>query len=282
VVPSDFSGDGPCAPLIQENDNLHHTNLPMLPFVTFIKSSSIELFNFGPSGICNVYFSAPDNIDFSTLGLNDNVGYVADGANFAPKVGECFKFLVILDIKFNDPDPPHDETIIYRHIGGCTNCFIRTAAADCYTSVITYSNDEDAFDFVYNFDTGSPAIHVQNKVELPFYLRDPVMNDDTKIYTRSDGSIIKLYERKEEQYLLETDMMPYTWLKALDIALSHDTVAIQNSNISAFDSVNTAANFQKKENFEIEYQKGPLTALGKGSCKLLNANPVHLYNNNCA
>lgn len=193
-------------------------------------------------------------------------------------VGQCFKLQCILDIYSNG-------SIIKRFFFGCTNCFIRIAENGCYTSLLQYRNDSNAFDFGYlSLDQNNNNLlgGFYNSVELPMYLRDPIMNDDSKVYTRSDGSIVKLYERKEEQYTLETDLMPYTWLKALDVALSHDTVTISNPNAAAFDSVNTARSFQKKENFDIEYQKGPLTAFGKGTCKLLNANPVHLYNNNCS
>ena len=213
-----------------------------------------------------------------TSGANDFGDLTVEDNTWVPEIGQCFKlcfFFEILRIVEGD------QSIPYRIQMGCTGCFRRIAADSCYTSVLTYSNPDDTFDFTYQISTGTSAIATINTVELPIYLRDPVMNDDTKVYTRSDGSIVKLYERKEEQYTLETDLMPYTWLKALDIALSHDTVSIISTNAAAYDSINTAQNFQKKENFEIEYQKGPLTALGKGTCKLLNANPVHLYNNNC-
>jgi hypothetical protein len=108
------------------------------------------------------------------------------------------------------------------------------------------------------------------------------MENDQKVYTRSDGTIVKLFERKEEAYTLETDLIPYAWHKALDIALSHDTVTIANPNASSFDPVNTATQFIKKDNYEIEYMKAPFTSYGKGFCKLLNADPIHLINNNCA
>jgi hypothetical protein len=108
------------------------------------------------------------------------------------------------------------------------------------------------------------------------------MENEQKVYTRSDGSILKLYERKEEVYTLETDLLPYAWHKALDIALSHDNVIITNPNAASFDPLNTATQFVKKDNYEIEYNQAPLSALGKGTCKLSNASPIHLINNNCS
>lgn len=186
-------------------------------------------------------------------------------------VGACFKLrYVALSVDAGG-------NVLWVQVLGCTQPFIRIADGDCFTSMLRYRNDFDTFDFSYTAHTD-----FFNAVELPVYLRDPLLHDDAKVYTRSDGSITKLYERKEEQYTLETDLLPYTWLKALDIALSHDTLTIQNTNAGAYDSINTATAFQKKDSLEIEYHKGSLTALGKATCKLLNANPVHLFSNNCS
>lgn len=194
-----------------------------------------------------------------------------DGIYWYPAVGECFKFAIV-NFKTGN------STL---RILGCLGCFKRIDVDTCYTSVLTYSNNEDAFDFIYQ---RSPSPNFVNRVELPIYLRDPTMNDDQKVYTKSDGSIVKLYERKEEVYALETDRLPYTWLKALDVALSHDTISIVCPNTQAFDSVNTATDFVKNGNFEIAYDgsKSGLSAFGKGTCKLSNSTPVHLFNNNCS
>ena len=202
----------------------------------------------------------------------------------AVPVGSCFKFALVWDV-YNP-----SNVLVFRFYYGCTNCFTRTSPNECYTSVLAYTNAEvqndnptdlinpsDAFDFYY---TGT--ITPYNIVELPFYLRDPTMPTDEKIYTRSDGSNIVLYQRKDEQYTLETDLIPYFWHKNIDIALSHDTVYISNPNASSFDPLNTATQFVKKGNYEIEYMKAPFSSFGKGSCKLLNADPIHLINNNCS
>lgn len=275
VVPPDYD----CTPRSYINHTAALLGPGMVPLVTFLGSTAFELYVDGTHRYCNAFFNAPDNIDLSTLSANDNIGTAATHQNYAPATGECFKLMLLIDVRMDDHY--YGTKTHFRQIVGCVSCFVRTAG-DCYTSVITYSDPEDSFGFRYQMhDYYGDDIQMENKIELPLYLRDPVMNDDAKVYTRSDGTIIKLYERKEEQYLLETDRMPYTWLKALDIALSHDSVRIENGNARSFDSVNTAKYFQKKENFEIEYQKGPFSAFGKGSCKLLNAQPVHLYNNNC-
>ena len=188
------------------------------------------------------------------------------------EIGACFKLMIAYLPITTDATGGYESAWPSVFVG-FTSCFQRIDTS-CYTSVLTYSNSSDAFGFQYLW--GKP-----NVVELPIYLRDPKMENDQKVYTKSDGSLVKLYERKEETYTLETDLMPYTWHKALDIALSHDSISIQNDAEAVFDPLNTAVHFVKKENYEIEYQKAPLSSLGKGSCKLSNANPIHLINNNC-
>jgi hypothetical protein len=192
--------------------------------------------------------------------------------------GTCFKFALVWDVL------AADSSLLERNYYGCTSLFRRTPIDDPYTSVIAYvnataalTNPSDAFDFHY---TGPHTI-APNRIELPCYLRDPTMPSDQKIYTRSDGSNIVLFQRKDEQYTLETDLLPYSWHKALDIALSHDYVTISTPNAAAFDPLNTATQFIKKDNYEIEYMKAPFSSFGKGTCKLLNADPIHLINNNC-
>ena len=198
-----------------------------------------------------------------------------DECGVAP--GDCFKLLLIYYLVVTDPFHDNAETTLGPFGGTYTNCFMRSTGADtCYSSVIKYWNNSDAFDFDYAW-----GHTFASKVELPMYLRDPKMENEQKVYTRSDGFLVKLYERKEETYMLETDLMPYTWHKNLDIALSHDTVTISNANASSFDPLNTATQFVKKENYEIEYNKSPLSSLGKGMCKLSNAQAIHLINNNC-
>ena len=188
--------------------------------------------------------------------------------------GQCFKLQYIYEAWDSS-----GNVTVRHYIGGCSNCFIRTPEHECYSSVLSYTNSDNAFGFDYTDYSGTGPF--SNVVELPMYLRDPVMENDQKVYTKSDGSIVKLYERKEEKYILETDLMPYAWHKALDIALSHDTVKITNPNASAFDPVNTATRFVKSENYQIEYMKAPLSSLGKATCKLSNATPINLINNNC-
>lgn len=249
IVPDDY----PCTSSVQTTGTFSGTS-------RHIEAGRYELTNTSTNGSLEAWFNVYPFLTFDpSYTLPDDIA-----------IGQCFKFLIIADCLDTD------FMITRRYTIGCTQCFKRIPVNDCYSSVLTYSNPTNSFDFLYYSFPG-----FANKVELPIYLRDPVMENEQKVYTKSDGTIVKLYERKEELYTLETDQMPYTWHKALDIALSHDTVLISNPNTSSFDPVNTATQFVKKDNYEIEYNKAPLSAFGKGKCKLSNANPIHLVSNNC-
>jgi hypothetical protein len=213
-----------------------------------------------------IYFNLPnDGGDMDTTTTANNT--------ISVPIGSCFKFALVWDVI--SPLGTH----IARYYYGCTNLFRRIPADSSYTSVVSFSNLSDAFGY---HNSGPIAIQPVNAIELPVYLRDPELASEQKIYTRSDGSNQVLYQRKDEVYTLETDTMPYLWHKALDIALSHDSVSIQSPNTTAFDPLNAATQFVKKENYQIEYNKAPFSNRGKGTCKLTNADPIHLINNNCA
>jgi hypothetical protein len=203
-----------------------------------------------------------------------NAAALASGG-LVVQLGQCFKLqFAILIFHYDNTSHTRGAFVSGQYLG-CSDCFIRIAENDCYYSSVSYLNADDSFGFPFSI-TQIPCV-----AELPMYLRDPSLVEDQKIYKRSDGSNMKVFDRKDEVYELETDMIPYKWLRALDIALSCDQVEISNVNASSFDPVNTATQFVKEEKLEIAYQKGPLTALGKGTCKVKNASPLSLINNNC-
>ena len=271
VVPPDWSCDYMSIYMGKEQPGKNPFSNPLSAFVQSSAPQWLTLPTVNEGGTAKLFFDIPVK-DFDALTEKNNT--------FAPAVGECFKLAIVWDyMQPNEGNQYVPYIITERVVFGCTNCFIRIDPAECYTSVLTYANPKgnDAFDFDYSTEPG-----YQNVVELPMYLRDPTMQNEQKVYTRSDGSLVKLFERKEEVYELETELMPYVWHKALDVALSHDQIFISNANVASFDPINTATQFVKKENYEIEYMKAPLSSLGKGHCKLSNADPIHLINNNCA
>jgi hypothetical protein len=260
--------DFPCSYDIQQRGiypGFTHTHYPVISIFGLTYDTGPTAYS---AWLCFDLPSDSGDMDDTTLSNN----------TIAVPVGSCFKFALVWDVY-------NSGLLIYRFYYGCTNSFVRMPAGNVYSSVLRYANADNAFDFHYtgtnNYGYGDTE-DFQNTIELPIYLRDPKMTNDQKVYTRSDGSIMKIYERKEEVYELETDQMPYTWHKALDIALSHDSVAITNANASSFDPLNTATQFVKKDAYEIEYNKAPYSSFGKGKCKLSNADAVNLINNNCA
>jgi uncharacterized protein YceK len=188
------------------------------------------------------------------------------------EVGQCFKLRFIIYSIDRDSGEPS-----YRQIAGCSNTMVRIAPEECYTSQISYRCRENSFDFDYTtVDT------FYNKVELPFSLIEPKLVSDEKRYTRSDGQIMKLYERKEEEYIVDTALLPYNWLRKLEVALSHDIVLVHNPVQLTYDSDQGYISVIKSDAFEITYPKEHmLTRMGTARCKVRNTNPVHLINNNC-
>jgi len=261
VVPSDFA----CSyDTIDYTGGMHPLFRQLQRFAFSNHYEYLTMPSFSVPGTGRFFFDTPD-IDFDSLTVVDNT--------FVPAVGDCFKFAIVWDTVDGVGD------VLYRTFFGCTNCFVRIDADDCYISVLSYANNlyNNAFDFDYSY-----AVNFKNIVELPMYLSVPEMTNDQKVYNRSDGIEVKLYERKEESYMLKTDYMPYYWHKSLDIALSHDTVNIASGKAGAYDPYNTAVKFVKKDNYKVDYLKDIFSSLGKGSVKLVNANPVSLYNNNCS
>ena len=244
-----------------------HTHYPVI-------ENLFSVYDVSTSPYVHIYFDYPhDSGDMDDVNTINNT--------IAVPLHSCFKFALVWDVYTSG------GALAFRFYYGCTNNFIRTEPNDPYTSVLIYANasfdgsslvdPSDAFDFYY---TGS--ILSGNIIELPFYLRDPTMPTDKKIYRRSDGSNKVLFQKKDEQYVLETDLLPYLWHKDLDVALSHDFVKIQTPNATAFDPLNTATQFVKNDEYQIEYMKAPFSSFGKGACKLINATPIHLINNNCS
>lgn len=82
----------------------------------------------------------PERIRLSLTQVLYNWSHGVPGFSSVVAVGECFKIQVTVEAT---PYGYPDEELI-----ACSNCFERIAD-DCFTSVIEYGNDEDAFGFKY-------------------------------------------------------------------------------------------------------------------------------------
>ncbi len=82
----------------------------------------------------------PERIRLSTTQVLYNWSYGVPGFTSVVAVGECFKIQVtVLATPYGYPE---------EELVRCSNCFERIAS-DCFTSVIEYGNEDDAFGFKY-------------------------------------------------------------------------------------------------------------------------------------
>lgn len=87
-----------------------------------------------------VFDEKPERIRLSSTQLLYNWSYGVPGFDAVVAVNQCFKIQIeVTGTPYGYPE----ETEVF-----CSNCFERIAS-DCFTSVIEYGNDEDAFGFKY-------------------------------------------------------------------------------------------------------------------------------------
>lgn len=191
----------------------------------------------------------------------------------AIECGECFYIQLVRRttqiIGENDID-------IYSAVG-CSNCFYRICDP-CFTSVISYRCDEDAFGFDYYHVSGGGNVLAgfYNKIRLPFYLKEPQFPKKKNVFIKSDGARKTLSSRIEKEYNAFTDYMTEQWHERLVIALEHDTVLIESPDAP----VSPALQFTCESNYDIEWQRflNYPTAPAKFKVKLT---PYNNYNSNC-
>lgn len=167
-----------------------------------------------------------------------------------------------------------------RNQMGITNCFKTICDEDgCYYSWIEYRCNEDSFNFNYQ------SANFLNRQALPMNLSRPQMTGEQKSYRKSDGVNLKISERLDEKWLLETDWMRYDWHKALKVALAHDYLTIRSVlalSIEAIDSrIQNDYTFIAETDYEIEWSEYTVSE-AKGKCEVKRAKPFYLSNNNCA
>lgn len=141
-----------------------------------------------------------------------SVSYVFEGSNLLDNVdiGECFNIVISFEV---------DEV---RYTSTSITCLQRVADT-CFTSKLEYSNNENAFGFIYNTNQ-------TNTIRLPIYFKNPVVQNDQKVYVRSDGSRKKLYAKLAKKWLGLVDMATEEIHQKLVVALSHDLVTFTTDN----------------------------------------------------
>lgn len=101
----------------------------------------------------------------------------------------------------------------------------------CLTSKLTYVNTSNAFGFVYRSYGTFPNIAVTaNRIRLPLYFKEPMINSDKTVYVRSDGSRQLLSARLAKKYKGYIDEVPEETHQNLVVALNHDGVYFATEN----------------------------------------------------
>lgn len=147
-----------------------------------------------------------------------NFHFPLPGFPYSLKDGECFYLRASIDAS------PF-------LLEACSNCMQRITN-DCFTSVIKYRCDEDAFGFVY---CGADSFY--NSVRLPFYMTKPQYPAERNVFRKANGvtKVLSSVIRKTVQGI--TDYMQESWHQKLVIALNSDIVWITADNFNEFVAV---------------------------------------------
>jgi hypothetical protein len=149
----------------------------------------------------------------------------------------------------------------------------------CYYSLVEYRCDEDSFNFNYQ------TTNFLNRQVLPMNLSRPQIIGEQKSYKKSDGENLKISERLDEKWLLETDWMRYDWHRCLKVALSHDTLIIRNPLANSIDVQLAPPSVRDygyicESDYQIEWSEYTVSE-AKAKTELKTAKPFYLSNNNC-
>lgn len=101
----------------------------------------------------------------------------------------------------------------------------RRVADTCFSTLLSYWNDDDAFGFSY------PSNTFFNTCRLPFTFHKPVYPIVEQVYTKSDGSIKRASSRINKEYEGYTDFLTEYYHEKLVVALKHDHVVFTNSDV---------------------------------------------------
>lgn len=118
-------------------------------------------------------------------------------------IGECFSIMIYTG----------------SYSLGCFDTCFKKIAYDCFTSVLAYRNNENAFGFRYDNPT-------YNRVRLYFYPHSPSNTEENKSYAKSDGSTVLLTYRLWKDYKVKVDYMLQSWIERFTVATAHDDVRI--------------------------------------------------------
>lgn len=240
------------------------TELELDELLALASGFGITLFT---SDYAPVQVISPSNIDYTIIRLLPTELLVTISVDFAEL--EDFEgcdqqmFMMLDLLKFFETEEDIDNEIVATFN---SNCLIYTCDL-CYTTHITYRNNEDAYGFIYCL--GEDFV---NKVRLPFYLSGAQFPDEEEIYFKSNGQARILSSITRKEYQLRTDSIPEWMHEAFKLALSHDSVTITGNVYSG--------EIRKNGNYRVEWDDFPGRYIGQGTTTV-NATPFNKKNTMC-
>lgn len=156
-----------------------------------------------------------------------------------------------------------------------SNCFSYNPDT-CFTSLIRYQCNENAFGFYYT-DMNGASLNYYNQVRLPFFLNKVQTKTKTAAYRKSTGEYIKLSAVLQQEYEVEVGWMTDGWHTCLAVALEHDTFQVWNENTSYWDTY-----MLDEGDYQVDWKNEPGINLSTAPAKFrLKAMPFNYVNSNC-
>lgn len=172
---------------------------------------------------------------------------------------DCFRYCILNEAK---------ESI------RCSNLFYRISDP-CYTSLITYHNEENGYGFRYVIyeDDGVDKI-TKNQIRVPFHLKRPQHQITENVVRQSNGKKVRTYTVIEKDWLGAVGYLSSEQHDRLVAALKHDVVVIDNP----YSGIN--AQMTQEGDYTIGYPDEIDTFLAPAEFRISDER-INNVNNNC-
>lgn len=223
-------------------------------------------------------YSAPIMYDLTWKFPTSTLGVGMSSVNTAFRFGDLpVNTCLYLSLVKRTWDSGTGQGDYHERIELCSKCF-KVITDPCYTTLLQYRNNENAFGFIYAASPDIPEIDsFVNSVRMHFYLRNMQTPSEESGYNFPNGTFKKLMERINIQYDLETSNWNAYWHKCMRAALSHDVIHLTDT-LSGVDSY-----IYRKDSYEINWitEVGVDHVTAKGRTKIILNEPLNLINSNC-
>ena len=174
--------------------------------------------------------------------------------------GECFRYCIL-------------------NSGGdvlaCSSLFYRETK-ECFTSVITYYNEENGYDFKYvTYDDNGTTRITENQIRVPFYLRRPGFTVEENVFRQSNQVRKRTSTQIDKTWQGVVGYLSDLQHEKLVVALKHDVVTVENT----FSNVNQR--MSQEGEYTITWPDDSInTALNPAEFTIYDYSQSH-SNNNC-